>query len=54
MAVGYGSEKAGDYWIVQNTWGTQWGDHGYIKIARNGDGRGICGIQTQLIAVKTD
>lgn len=43
-AVGYGSESGKDYYIVRNSWGSSWGDHGYIKIAAK-DGLGICGIQ---------
>ena len=45
-AVGYGTDEASglDYYYVRNSWGAGWGDQGYLKIARNGDGYGICGI----------
>ena len=43
--VGYGVEKGQKYYIVRNSWGAQWGDKGYIKIAVTGNDDGICGIQ---------
>lgn len=43
-AVGYGNENNLNYYLVRNSWGSSWGDQGYIKIAAV-EGDGICGIQ---------
>lgn len=33
LAVGYGVEDGQEYWLVKDSYGTNWGDEGYIKIA---------------------
>ena len=50
LAVGYGTDPTyGAYWLVQNSWGTSWGDQGYVKIGMSASGwPGICGINKDV------
>jgi cathepsin L len=41
--VGYGTEGDKDYYIVRNSWGERWGEHGYIRM-RRGPKYNMCGV----------
>ncbi|XP_067274399.1 cathepsin Bb [Pseudorasbora parva] len=45
--LGWGEEKGTPYWLVANSWNSDWGDNGYFKIVR---GRDECGFESEMVA----
>lgn len=37
VVVGYGRDSriGADYWLVKNSWGSRWGENGFMRVARN-------------------
>jgi len=56
LVVGYGTDESGtEYWKCQNSWGTDWGQKGYVLICKDCDknnGYGECGILSSPIYPK--
>ncbi|EDO34588.1 predicted protein [Nematostella vectensis] len=44
--LGWGEENGTPYWLVANSWNSDWGDEGFFKIKRGND---ECGIESGIV-----
>jgi cathepsin K len=52
VAVGYGYNAAlqQSYWIIKNSWGTDWGEKGYVLLPKDAGNK--CGVATDAYYAK--
>lgn len=43
-AIGYGEADGHKYWVIQNSWGEDWGEGGHIRLLRQAEGEDYCGM----------
>jgi len=44
VALGYGVKDGKKFWVIQNSWGQDWGEEGRIRLERHDESGGYCGM----------
>ena len=47
LLTGYGKDRGQKYWELKNSWGTDWGENGYFRLAR--DSGNMCQVASYAV-----
>jgi len=47
VLIGYGTDQKKQYWKIQNSWGSSWGENGHMRLLRTDDEEKFCGMDTK-------
>jgi len=45
--IAYGKDESNKFWTIQNSWGSDWGEGGHIRLLRQDDTQSYCGMDNK-------